>query len=80
MAAYNGQKLIFSYHQKNLAVVDTSMTKVEMFLKKGNYWQVNAFPEETTGPALALKQITGLLLTYNYSELNLFDFNTLTLL
>jgi len=55
LAVYNGQRLIFTLFNKSLVVLDTSMSKTEMFLKKGNYWRADPFANDSVGPAVNLK-------------------------
>ena len=72
--------MIFSLFTKSLVIVDTSLSKIEIFLRKGNYWKLDPFAEDTVGPAISLKQHAGLLFSHNISEINVMDYREVVVL
>jgi len=81
LAVFNGQKLIFSLYNKNLIVVDTQMTKVEIFFKKGiNYNKFEAFTESQTPIAVNLIHHKGMLISHNITEVNVLDFQKMEII
>eukprot|EP00347_Sterkiella_histriomuscorum_P001391 403372215 len=76
LAAFANNKLIFSYFLKQLVVVETNLSKVELFMKKTNVFQQDIFPENAE-VSINLLHYKGFLISQNISDLYLIDFVTL---
>ena len=79
LAAYNGNQIVMSHFTKNLIVIETNLTKTELFLKKGNQRYETPFEDETH-VALNLYHYKGLLISQNFTEIYLLDFKSLQVL
>lgn len=80
LAVYNGYKLAFTLFNKTIAIVETQMSKVELFFKKTNVSVIDQSDNSCGFLASEVRHYKGLLIVYNFNQFNIYDFEKNTLL
>ena len=79
LAVFNGDRLAISLYNKQLAVVETQMSKLDLFLKKTNTTLIDPLSVNPNIPiAVNMRLYQGILVTFNLNQICVIDYNLMT--